>query len=116
MYMSGLPNAASASVDPVFQSFTSRLRSWMIFLPRPPPPAAALRITGRPIRSACSSSWFSELIVPEPGRIGTPAFCIASRARILSPIRRIASGGGPIQVSPQRAVTSANSASSARKP
>ena len=35
-----------------------------------------------------------------PGTTGTLAFCIAARARSLSPIASIASACGPIQVSP----------------
>ena len=35
-----------------------------------------------------------------PGRIGTPAFFAVSRATALSPIRRIDSGVGPMNVMP----------------
>ena len=116
MYISGLPNAACASVRPVAHASSSLPLSQTIFMPRPPPPAAALRITGRPIRSAASSSWTSSCRPDEPGKIGTPAAAIAARARILSPMRRIASVGGPIQVSPHLRHTSAKSAFSDRKP
>ena len=48
--------------------------------------------------------------------IGTPAACIACRARVFEPISSIASGGGPIQVSPASSTARANAAFSARKP
>ena len=36
-----------------------------------------------------------------PGTIGTPAFCISSRARVLEPIASIADAGGPMKVDPR---------------
>ena len=46
MYMSPLANAEAASAEAVVKAVGTALRSRTIFMPRPPPPAAALRITG----------------------------------------------------------------------
>ena len=51
-----------------------------------------------------------------PGTIGTPAFSISSRARVLEPIASIADEGGPIQVTLESSRRFANAAFSARKP
>ena len=51
-----------------------------------------------------------------PGTIGTPAFCISSRARVLEPIASIADAGGPMKVTPGVLQALANAAFSARKP
>ena len=76
-------------------------------MPRPPPPADALMMTGSPMRSTASSACSSVSITPVPGSVGTPAFSIAARAETLSPIRRITSGRGPIQCRPHFFTTSA---------
>ncbi len=83
----------------------------------PPPPARALTSSGQPISSPMATSSSAEAIGSVvPGMIGTPAACIAARARVLEPISSIASGGGPIQVSPASSTSRANAAFSARKP
>jgi hypothetical protein len=51
-----------------------------------------------------------------PGTTGTPAFFIARRLLILSPIASIADGGGPIHTSPASITARANLAFSDRKP
>ena len=51
-----------------------------------------------------------------PGRMGTPAFFAVSRATALSPMSRMASGVGPMNVRPHSRAISANAAFSARKP
>ena len=51
-----------------------------------------------------------------PGTIGTPAFCMISRARVFEPIASIASAGGPIQVISVSPIARAKGAFSARKP
>ena len=51
-----------------------------------------------------------------PGMIGTPASCMAWRARVFEPISSIAAGGGPIQTSPAASTARANAAFSARNP
>ncbi len=66
-------------------------------MPRPPPPAEALRITGKPTSFAMRTAFSSSSTRPfEPGTTGTPALIIAFFARLLSPIRRIACGPGPM--------------------
>ena len=56
MYMSPLPKAATASADAVEKACASAPISRTIFIPRPPPPAAALRMTGKPISRAKTSA------------------------------------------------------------
>ncbi len=56
---------------------------------------------GKPIFFAIAATSASVSSVPgEPGTTGTPAADINLRASTLSPIRSIASAGGPIQVKP----------------
>jgi hypothetical protein len=52
----------------------------------------------------------------EPGTHGTPALIIVCLAVTLSPIRRIVSGRGPMNVKPDCSTRSAKSAFSDRKP
>jgi hypothetical protein len=51
-----------------------------------------------------------------PGTIGAPPRCAANRDDTLSPISSIASGGGPIQVTPMPAMARAKSAFSEKNP
>ena len=77
-------------------------------MPRPPPPLLALMITGNPRSAAilCASSSVST--GPSlPGRVLTPAFFIARRARDFSPINRITDGLGPMNLMWQASQTSA---------
>jgi hypothetical protein len=68
-------------------------------IPRPPPPAEALSNTGKPISRAIASAASSSSRTPgEPGITGTPALIIIFFARLLSPIRRIADGSGPMNL------------------
>jgi hypothetical protein len=53
---------------------------------------------------------------PEPGTQGTPAFFITLMAETLSPIMRITSARGPMNVKPLFSTRSAKSAFSDRKP
>ncbi len=70
-----------------------------------------------PISRAASTSWASVRPLPEePGTTGTPTACTVSLARILSPIKEIASAGGPMNTSPASAHARAKPAFSARKP
>jgi hypothetical protein len=85
--------------------------------PRPPPPKAALMATGRP----CSLANVTTSSAPVtgsavPGTWGAPARWAMCRAETLSPRERMASGGGPIQVSPASMTAWAKSAFSERKP
>ena len=73
--------------------------------------------TGKPISSAtASTSATLSAGSVAPGTIGTPAARIRSRAAIFEPIASIASGGGPIQVSPASSTARAKAAFSARNP
>jgi len=86
-------------------------------MPRPPPPAEALSIRGKPIVWAISSTWRSPFTGPSlPGTTGTPAFSINCRACALSPILRMASLLGPMKAIFRSAQISANCAFSARNP
>ena len=86
-------------------------------MPIPPPPAAALTMTGKPIRSA-SAAAAAALVSGSrlPGATGTPACSIRFLARILSPICSMAAGSGPTQISPAASTWRAKPAFSARKP
>jgi hypothetical protein len=86
-------------------------------MPRPPPPAVALMMTG--YLSLCATLMASssvEMSPSLPGVIGTPAFFMVSRAMALSPMARICSGPGPMKVMLQLLQTSAKWAFSERKP
>ena len=87
------------------------------FMPRPPPPNAALIATGQPCCSPKATTW-SALVVGSsvPGTASTPADAAAVRAEILSPMISIASGGGPIQVTSRSVMARAKSAFSAKNP
>ncbi len=87
------------------------------FSPRPPPPYTALIATGSPCSAANSrTSAASRTGSAVPGASGAPTRRAISRALTLSPSASIASGGGPIQVSPTFATAREKSAHSARKP
>lgn len=111
------PNDARASRRAAAISSASFASSRTRRMPLPPPPAEGFSSTGMPISRAASASWASVRPLPEePGTTGTPAARTVSFARILSPIRAIASAGGPMKTSPASAQARANSAFSARKP
>ena len=89
----------------------------MTRMPRPPPPAEAFTMTGKPTLRAHSSASSAEAMIPsEPGRIGTPCFFMVARAFSFSPIRRVTSGGGPMNLMPQACATSAKLAFSLSRP
>ena len=70
-------------------------------MPRPPPPATALMMTGYFSSWAIFNASASLPTMPSlPGVVGTPAFFMVSRATALSPRARIASGVGPMKVMP----------------
>lgn len=86
-------------------------------MPLPPPPAEGFSSTGMPIsRAAAASSASLRPLPEEPGTTGTPASRTVSFARILSPIRSMASADGPMKTSPASVTARANAAFSARKP
>src|SRR2546429_9498356 len=68
-------------------------------MPRPPPPADALRISGYPMCAASLASSSSPSTTPSlPGMVGKPAVFTSRRARSFSPIISMSSGFGPINV------------------
>src|SRR5690606_19865215 len=86
-------------------------------IPLPPPPCAALIISGNPIRAASRASTSADWSSPVyPGTTGTPAAAIRSLAPALLPIRRIDAADGPMNTSPAAATASAKSAFSDRNP
>ena len=86
-------------------------------MPRPPPPAAALMITGRPMSLAILRPRSSLSTGPSlPGSTGTPAFFITRRARALSPSSRITLADGPMNLMWQASQTSAMYGLSERNP
>ena len=84
---------------------------WATRMPRPPPPAAALMSTGKPICARRSRRLRRPTVTPpsEPGTIGTPAASRSRLASILSPIRRMCSGVGPMKLMPRSSTISAKS-------
>ncbi|CAM5256943.1 hypothetical protein SGLAM104S_09651 [Streptomyces glaucescens] len=106
------PKEARASRRAAAISSSSTSRSRTSRMPLPPPPALGFSSTGAPSSRAASASSGSR----PPGTTGTPAARTVSLARILSPIRAMASAGGPMNTSPASAQARANPAFSARKP
>ena len=65
-------------------------------------------MTGKPTSFAHWPAFSSSSSTPgEPGVTGTPAFCIVFRARLLSPIMRMACGPGPMNLMLQASQISA---------
>jgi hypothetical protein len=85
-------------------------------MPRPPPPPDALRMTGKPMRVACSVASAASFKTPVPGSSGKPKRAATPRELTLSPHMRIASAVGPMKAMRQFLQTSANFAFSDRKP
>src|SRR5215831_18377460 len=85
-------------------------------MPLPPPPAAALIITGKPISPARALASVTERPRFDPGTSGTRAASIAWRARVFDPINSIACAVGPMNLRPAPAQAWANRAFSERKP
>ena len=74
-------------------------------------------MTGNPTCLAHSSASPSLATIPsEPGRIGTPALFMAARAFSFSPISRVTSGRGPMNLIALISQTSAKLAFSASNP
>ncbi len=86
-------------------------------IPRPPPPNAALIVTGQPSDSPkAMTSEGSAMGSFRPGTLATPARVAASRALILLPMVSMALAGGPMNVAPAAVTARANGAFSARNP
>ena len=87
------------------------------FMPRPPPPWAALTATGQPWAAPKASTWSGPVIGSAvPGTPGTPAPSAARREEILSPMISMASGPGPTKTAPLSATERAKPAFSLRNP
>lgn len=111
------PKEARASRRAAAISSASAPSSRTRRMPLPPPPAEGLSSTGIPISRAASASSASVSPLPlDPGTTGTPAARTVSLARILSPIRAMASADGPMKTSPASSQARAKPAFSARKP
>ncbi len=83
----------------------------------PPPPAAALSITGKPMRSASLATAASSRTGSRvPGTTGTPAATASRRAEVFSPMSAIVSLRGPMKAIPSCSQARAKSGFSARKP
>ena len=83
----------------------------------PPPPAAALSITGKPMRSAASARRpRSSTASSVPGTTGTPAAVAMRRAEVFSPMSAMVSLRGPMKTRPASSQARAKEAFSARKP
>ena len=68
------------------------------FMPRPPPPDAALTSTGKPILAATARPSSSVVMAPsEPGTQGMPRLIAVFLASILSPMMRMCSAFGPMK-------------------
>ena len=86
-------------------------------MPRPPPPAAAFRMTGKPkLRAFSSASSPSFKGSVQPGMMGTPHWMAISLALSLSPIFASTSEDGPTNRIPFSSQARAKSAFSDRKP
>jgi hypothetical protein len=106
---------ASRIADSISCSSPSRLV--MPRMPLPPPPAAALSITGRPTaRTDAAIAAGSTLGASLPGTIGTLAALASRLAAALSPRRSITSAVGPMNTRPAASTARAKAAFSARKP
>ena len=87
------------------------------FMPRPPPPYAALMATGQPNSLPKSVTSSGEVSTSErPGTPDTPARSAACRELILSPMTSMAPGGGPMNVTPRSVMARAKSVFSEKKP
>ena len=86
-------------------------------MPRPPPPYAALIATGQPYSSPNVTTSSGDVSGSErPGTPATPTSAAAIRELILSPMTSIASGGGPMNVTPRSVIARAKSGFSEKKP
>ncbi len=73
--------------------------------------------TGQPSSSPKATTSSGEVSGSErPGTPATPAFSAAMRELILSPMTSIASGGGPMKVTPRSVMARAKSVFSEKKP
>jgi hypothetical protein len=96
---------------------SSSLSTIASFMPRPPPPADALTMMGKPMSAAIAlASAMVSMGPSEPGTTGMPSDFAVSLALILSPISRTCSAVGPMNVILCSSRISAKRAFSAKKP
>ena len=96
-----LPKAVLLSRCALSSATASSSSPRTIRMPRPPPPWAALIITGQPSSLAIvSASWKPLTGFELPARIGTPACFASSRAAVLSPSVCSSSTRGPTNTIP----------------
>ena len=91
--------------------FSSTLR-----MPRPPPPATAFTYSGKPILSACPSSFLTSSEDSVEASTGTFALMAAALALTLSPASSRISAAGPTNAMPFSRAALARSGFSLRKP
>ena len=121
IYTVSSPNALLASRRALLNAAAKSPALSTRRMPLPPPPAEALMSTGKPMRWAASWARVASgkpwpLGPLSPGTTGTPAAIIDPRARVLSPIIRMALAGGPMNVIPAASQASANTGFSDRNP
>ena len=117
-YTSGTPKACCASLRAVSHAGTSSSRLRTTRMPRPPPPAEALMISGKPMRPASDAAASGSPTMPLlPGTIGyaggghLPAGAVPFR-----PSAAASRGEGPMKVMCEASQTSAKLAFSERNP
>ena len=114
------PKAVAASERAARIELDSSSGEVTSLIPLPPPPATALMRSGYPMRAAARSITDSASPGPNgssvPGTTGTPAAIAARRAAVLLPISAIASGVGPMNVSPASRHAAGKASFSARNP
>ncbi len=92
-------DCATLRVDSIASISSASLPA--IFIPIPPPPAAAFTMTGYPISCAPSTARdVSSMPSDMPGMTGTPAFSMVLRAVILLPAALIEALDGPMKTIP----------------
>ena len=116
-YASGCPKYAAASRVTVSYAAGTSSADSTTRSPFPPPPYAALIATGHPFFSPKATMSSGDVTGSRvPGTASTAAAAAAFRDEILSPMISIASGGGPIHVTPASVISRAKPAFSAKNP
>jgi len=110
------PKALAASVVALSNAARSSPGSRTSRMPRPPPPAVAFSISGKPMRAATRSTSSRPIGPPLHGLTGTSAASANSLEAILSPSLRIVSALGPRKTISLASSFSTKLGSSARNP
>jgi hypothetical protein len=109
------PNAASASADASCSAAGKSANRSTRFMPRPPPPLAALTSSGVPTCRAAAMASSTVATVP-PAATGTPALIASARARSLSATASICAAVGPMNTTPFASHSCASTGRSERNP